>query len=95
MTQPDNRIPDSEQTSYKGPSKWFFYLADKAGLATGIVIVAWGVGWLIWSLGNYLVAPCENDVQMLIMENYSNQNLLAAILIAQGILIMEVKKRKL
>jgi hypothetical protein len=69
-----------------------YWLAEKIGFSTGIGIVAWGVGWLIWSAFNYLNADSETELQVLVRETYSTHALLASILIALGVLVMEVEK---
>ncbi len=75
-----------------GLNQGFYWLADKIGFSTGIGIVAWGVGWLIWSAFCYLNADTDTGLQLLVRETYSTHALLASILIALGVLVMEVEK---
>jgi len=73
-------------------NRGFYWVADKIGFSTGIGIVAWGVGWLLWSAFCYLNADSETELQVLVRETYSTHALLASILIALGVLVMEVEK---
>jgi len=75
-----------------GLNRGFYWLADKIGFSTGIGIVAWGVGWLLWSAFCYFNADSETELQLLVRETYSTHALLASILIALGVLVMEVEK---
>jgi hypothetical protein len=75
-----------------GLNRGFYWVAEKIGISTGIGIVAWGVGWLLWSACNYLHADSETELQVLVRETYSTHALLASILIALGVLVMEVEK---
>ncbi len=75
-----------------GLNRGFYWVADKIGFSTGIGIVAWGVGWLLWSAFCYLNADSETELQVLVRETYSTHALLASILIALGVLVMEVEK---
>ncbi len=107
MTLPESqKMPESTFNSAGGQSKkagrisrvsdglnqGFYWLADKIGFSTGIGIVAWGVGWLLWSAFCYLKADSETELQILVRETYSTHALLASILIALGVLVMEVEK---
>ena len=89
----------------KKPPGWFsqlmdsldggcYWLVEKIGFSTGIGIVAWGVGWLIWSAFCYFSADTETELQILVRETYSTHALLASILIALGVLVMEVEKSR-
>jgi hypothetical protein len=75
-------------------NRGFYWVADKIGFSTGIGIVAWGVGWLLWSAFCYLNADSETELQILVRETHSTHALLASILIALGVLVMEVEKSR-
>ncbi len=75
-----------------GINRGFYWVADKIGFSTGIGITAWGVGWLLWSFFNYFRADSGIELQVLVRETYSTHALLGSILIALGILVMEVEK---
>lgn len=75
-------------------NRTFYWVADKIGFSTGIGITAWGVGWLIWSFFNYFRAGSETELQVLVRETFATHALLGSILIALGILVMEVEKSR-
>ncbi len=101
MTEPPAASTESGKKQPGRPS-WLmdslnagcYWLAEKIGFSTGIGIVAWGVGWLIWSAFCYFNADTETDLQILIRETYSTHALLSSILIALGVLVMEVEKSR-
>ena len=85
---------NKELENAKGLTKFLYKGMDWLGLTSGIGIVAWGAWWFIWSLINYFTVQAESAIQQMVEENYFNQSLLSAILIALGVLIMEIKKKE-
>lgn len=88
----DTRIPTSEAGESKGFNRWFYKLMGWLGLTSGIGVIVSGGWWLIWCLGAYLIVQPSNVVQQSIHENYFNQAELGAILVALGVIIMELKR---
>lgn len=90
----NQRIPKSEVQEVKGLSKYLYKAMDWLGLTSGIGLVTWGAWWFIWSMVNYFTSSPLNEIHQIIQENYFNQAQLSAILVALGIVIMEIKKLK-
>ena len=87
-------IPKSEHTENTGVNKLLYWIVDKAGLSSGMGIIAWGAWWCIWSLIQYFTFEPENIYQQMVHENIFNQVQLSAILIAMGVLIMATKMQR-
>jgi len=90
MTENSN-IPKREAKEAKGLTKFLYKAMDWCGLTSGIGLIAWGGWWFIWSLGNYIFISPQSAMQQIVSENYFNQVQLSAILVALGVLIMEIK----
>lgn len=90
MTENSN-IPKSEAREAKGLNRFLYKAMDWCGLTSGIGLVAWGGWWFLWSLGNYLFSTPQDAMQQIVSENLFNQAQLSAILVALGVLIMEIK----
>ncbi len=88
----ESRIPHSEIKETKGPTKWLYKLMGWVGLTSGIGVVAVGGWWFIGCLGSYLFVQPSNAIQQSVHENYFNQAELGAILVALGVIIMELKR---
>jgi hypothetical protein len=86
------RVPKSEREETKGLTKWLYKLMGWLGLTSGIGVVAVGGWWVIWCLGSYLFVQPSNVIQQSVHENYFNQAELGAILVALGVIIMELKR---
>ena len=86
------RVPKSEREETKGLTKWLYKLTGWLGLTSGIGVVAVGAWWLIGCLGSYLFVQPSNVIQQSVHENYFNQAELGAILVALGVIIMELKR---
>lgn len=87
----ESRIPPSEAKESRGFTKWLYKLMGWLGLTSGVGIVAIGGWWLIWCLGSYLFVQPSNVIQQSVHENYFNQAELGAVLVALGVIIMELK----
>lgn len=94
MSNENRVIPKSEHSEAKGFQKWFYEGMSWLGLTSGIGLVAWGGWWFIWSMIQFFIVKPESAFQQMIQENYFNQAQLSAILVALGVLIMEIKKLK-
>ena len=90
MTERDGQEPELEKAN---PVERVLYrVVDLAGLSSGIGIVAWGAWWGIWHLVLYFVTTPETAINEIVHENYFNQVQLSFLLVAIGVLIMEVRK---
>ncbi len=90
----NQRIPKSEVQEAKGFTKYLYKAMDLLGLTSGIGLVTWGAWWFISSMVNYFTSSPIDAIQQSVHENYFNQAQLSAILVALGIVIMEIKKLK-
>ena len=93
MSDLENTIHESEK---KQAENWFnktlFKVMSLLGLTSGVGIVGVGAYWFIYSLIQYLLITPRNVMQQSIVENYFNQSQMGLLIVAIGILIMEVKK---
>lgn len=87
-------IPKSEAAEMKGLNKYLYKAMDWLGLTSGIGIIGIGAWWFIWCLFNYIFVSPQNVMQQQIHEYYFIEAQLSAILVALGVLVMEIKKSK-
>lgn len=90
----EQKIPKSEEKEARWLDRYLFKAMDWLGLTSGIGIVSWGAWWFIWSLFNYIFTSPKDAIQQVVVENYFNQAQLSAILIALGVVIIELRKQR-
>jgi hypothetical protein len=77
-------------------NNWFdkiiFKTMDFLGFTSGIGIVGIGGFWFIYSLLQYVFITPKNIMQQIVVENFFNQAQVGILIVAIGVLIMEVKK---
>ena len=91
-----SKLPKSEREEGNKFDKFLYVVMDKLGLTSGLGLIAWGFFWFVWSLVNYFITQGKaiSAVQEMVVENFFNQAQLSAILIALGVVVMEIKKLK-
>ena len=90
----DQDIPKSEPEGVDRFNKFTYKAISKIGLTSGIGLVAWGAWWFIWTMIAYLGTTAQSAMQQVVRETYFSQAQLSAILIALGVVIMEMKRLK-
>jgi hypothetical protein len=73
-------------------NKYLYKAMQVLGFTSGVGLVGIGGFWFIYSVLQYIFAEPESAMQQIITENYFNQAQTGIVIVALGILIMEVKK---
>ena len=84
-------IPKSEATEAKSLNKYLYKAMGWLGLTSGIGIVGIGAWWFIWCLVSYIFGSPQNIMQQQVYEYYFMEAQLGVIVIALGVIIMEIK----
>ncbi len=70
-----------------------YNVTDVLGLTTGIGVIAWGVWGLVSTLATFFYEETGLSVEEILISNAFNEGLLlSAVVIALGVIILELKK---
>lgn len=86
-------IPEFELELTSGMNRFLYKVTGLLGLTTGLGVIAWGVWSVLTSLGTFVYEEAGASVSEILINNGLNEGLLlSSIVIALGVIILELKK---
>ena len=74
-------------------NRTLYKLTGFLGLTTGVGVIAWGVWSLFATVGTYIYEETGISLEEIVINNAFNEGmLLSAVVIALGVIILEIKK---
>ena len=92
MTAQDN-TPDRELQSSGRINRLMYKFTGLMGLTTGIGVIAWGAWSIVTAAGTFVYEETGVSVEEILINNGLNEGLLqSSIVIALGVIILELRK---
>ena len=86
-------ISDKDWETSGRLNRTMYRVTGVLGLTTGIGVIAWGIWSLLGTLGTFIYEETGLPVEEILINNGFNEGLLlSAVVIALGVIILELKK---